>query len=440
MNDYLSLYKVKELITSHMSGPSPTCDERQVADEEEWGLLKTTAVVWDGWNPKAHKVPPRQYWNNPRLEVHPGNVLITKAGPRERVGVVVYVDETPPKLMVSGKMIGLRPNHSLVNYRVLAAALSTDKVQRFLDSRTTGMADSQLNFTNELLLETEVELPSYEIQPQIGELIRLIDVQINKTESLIAKYQQIKAGLMHDLFTRGVTADGKLRPPREQAPVLYKETPIGWIPKEWEYSKLKTYVKSAEYGTSSCMTGLSSGIAILRMNNIQNGKFDVSDVKYSNDFDVYRLKLRFGDILFNRTNSMEHVGKTAIWRNQLDMCAFASYLVRINLNCERLIPDFFVYWMNQESSQNAIRRFATPAVQQVNINPTNLQKIDISLAKDLKEQQEIVNILRSHEIYQEIEVEKLEKLRHQKLGLMHDLLTGKVRIMPDSKALEMAGG
>ena len=58
--------------------------------------------------------------------------------------------------------------------------------------------------------------------------------KIEQTETLIAKYQQIKAGLMHDLFTRGVTPDGKLRPTRAEAPQLYQESPLGWIPKEWE--------------------------------------------------------------------------------------------------------------------------------------------------------------------------------------------------------------
>jgi len=75
-------------------------------------------------------------------------------------------------------------------------------------------------------------------QRKIVAILSSIDVAIEKTEALIAKYQQVKAGLMHDLFTRGITADGKLRLPREQAPELYQETPIGWIPKEWQYELL----------------------------------------------------------------------------------------------------------------------------------------------------------------------------------------------------------
>ena len=61
---------VRDLIVHHASGPSPTCDERNIASSEEWGLLKTTAVTWSGWDATAHKVPPRQFWGNSRLEVH----------------------------------------------------------------------------------------------------------------------------------------------------------------------------------------------------------------------------------------------------------------------------------------------------------------------------------------------------------------------------------
>ena len=61
-----------------------------------------------------------------------------------------------------------------------------------------------------------------------------MDDLIERTEALIAKYRAIKQGLMHDLLTRGVDASGRLRPPREEAPGLYRESAVGWVPREWE--------------------------------------------------------------------------------------------------------------------------------------------------------------------------------------------------------------
>lgn len=268
-------------------------------------------------------------------------------------------------------------------------------------------------------------------QYKIAKILQTIDRTITHTEALIEKYQQIKAGLMHDLFTRGIGADGKLRPPRDKAPELYRESSIGWIPKEWNYAQLKHYVRSAQYGISTSLGDAQTGIPVLRMNNIKSNIFDVCDLKYTNDSEAYKIKLKKGDVLYNRTNSMEHVGKIAIWRNELPECSFASYLVRINLHENIILPDFFSHWMSQISSQNALRRYATPAVQQVNINPTNLQKIWISCPHSIEEQRQISERIDMVDLKLKAEKTALDKLRSKKSGLMHDLLTGTVRVNID---------
>ena len=80
--------QVKNVIIKLFCGHSPTCEERRIANNDEWGILKTTAITWNGWNENAHKVPPPKYWGNEKIEVKKGDVLVTKAGPRHRVGVV----------------------------------------------------------------------------------------------------------------------------------------------------------------------------------------------------------------------------------------------------------------------------------------------------------------------------------------------------------------
>ena len=271
-------------------------------------------------------------------------------------------------------------------------------------------------------------------QKKIARILQAIDRAIEKTEALIDKYQKIKAGLMQDLFTRGVDSDGRMRPPREQAPKLYQKTQIGWVPREWALSPIGSYVLSAEYGISTSLESESVGIPVLRMNNIKANSFDVSDLKYSSDKEAYRLSLRPRDVLYNRTNSFEHVGKTAIWKGELTSCSFASYLVRINLDLDRILPEFFAHWMSQESSQNALRRFATPGVQQVNINPTNLQRVEIGVP-GIVEQASIVTRLDAIDNEIEVEHQYLGKLAKQKSGLIHDLLTGKVavQVKPDAE-------
>ena len=184
--------KVRDLITKKFTGPSPTCEERPIATDDEWGLLKTTAVTWDGWREAAHKVPPRSYWGNESIEVRAGDVLMTKAGPRHRVGVVVHVRSTRPHIMVSGKIVGLRPKVSVVLPQILAGLLSTKAVQEYLNTRTTGMAESQTNFADEALLSTELALPTMPEQRRIAEMLDMLDVQVRLTRKVIAKTEQVR--------------------------------------------------------------------------------------------------------------------------------------------------------------------------------------------------------------------------------------------------------
>lgn len=84
-------------------------------------------------------------------------------------------------------------------------------------------------------------------QKKIATILSTIDTAIEKTQELIDKYQQIKTGLMHDLFTRGIGENGKLRPPRNEAPDLYKESELGWIPKEWEVNSIDYFCDVFNY-------------------------------------------------------------------------------------------------------------------------------------------------------------------------------------------------
>lgn len=266
-----------------------------------------------------------------------------------------------------------------------------------------------------------------EEQRCIAEILSTVDDAIEQTEALIEKTQAIKAGLMHDLFTRGVLPNGQLRPLREQAPELYKPSPLGWIPGDWEAVDLGRVVERAVYGISVALDD-RRGTPVLRMNNLRDGGADVADLKYSSSVLARGLLLRAGDVLFNRTNSMEHVGRTGIWRGQLPEASFASYLVRLEPITARLSNEFLNAWLNWPRTQIRIRRFATPGVHQVNINPTNLCRTQIALPRRVEEQSLIVSVLdRSARALRE-NYGELEKLRDLKQGLMHDLLTGDVPV------------
>ncbi len=162
------------------------------------------------------------------IHVKDGDLLITKDG---TIGKVVLVRDCPEQAVLNSGIFLLRCKDGSYDHKFCYYVLTSEIFEEFLRKNLNG---STINHLYQNVFERfEVPIPDQLVQERIGDMLEVIDQAIEKTEALIEKYQQIKAGLMHDLFTRGIGPDGKLRPPREQAPELYQETPIGWIPKEW---------------------------------------------------------------------------------------------------------------------------------------------------------------------------------------------------------------
>ena len=116
---------------------------------------------------------------------------------------------------------------------------------------------------------------------------------------------------MHDLFTRGIGVDGKLRPPRDQAPELYKESAIGWIPREWEASRLKDilkdsggYLQTGPFGSQLHAHEYTfEGVPFVMPQNINNGKIDevgTARIMETRARSLHRHRLKIGDIIIAR--------------------------------------------------------------------------------------------------------------------------------------------
>jgi type I restriction enzyme S subunit len=200
---------------------------------------------------------------------------------------------------------------------------------------------------------------------------------------------------------------------------------VGEIPEYWEVASIGDIVEMAQYGISESLSQ-SGEYPIFRMNNMENGYMVGEPMKYidldDEEFEKYRVEKC--DILFNRTNSHELVGKTGIFELDGDY-VFASYLVRLRTN-DRADPYYLNYYMNSEQGQNRLQAFATKGVSQSNINATSVQRVKLPLPPR-DEQQEIADITKSIDT----EIEENETYREQliqlKTALMQDLLTGEVR-------------
>jgi type I restriction enzyme S subunit len=262
-------------------------------------------------------------------------------------------------------------------------------------------------------------------QTKIAEILSTVDRAIEQTEALIAKQQRIKSGLMQNLLTRGIDEHGNRRSEQTHQ---FKDSPLGRIPEEWEVERLDDLLVEKQYGISTSLSEEPIGIPVLRMNNLVNGEVDFTDLKYSERKDAQNLTLDDGDVLFNRTNSIDYVGRTGIYRHADRTVSFASYLVRLVSDSVKLHPEYLNLWLNDCANQIRVKQFATIGVQQANVNPTNLGTLSIALPRAIIEQKQIIEAISTVTNNIRAINQNLNKLRSLKTALMQDLLTGQKRV------------
>lgn len=187
------------LIDVMESGWSPQC-ESYPAVAGEWGVLKTTSVKWEGFNFRENKKLPE--FLEPRLtaQVEHKDILITRAGPAERVGVVAYVDKVPKKIMLSDKIIRLKTKDSC-NPKFLSLWLSCDTTKHYVASRISGLAQSQTNISQDILKRCPCVVPPIYEQEVIALTLSSIEKRHNQLTLKLAQLKSAKKALMQDLLT-----------------------------------------------------------------------------------------------------------------------------------------------------------------------------------------------------------------------------------------------
>lgn len=270
-------------------------------------------------------------------------------------------------------------------------------------------------------------------QRRIAEILSTLDEAIAQTEALIAKHQQIKVGLMHDLFIRGVTPDGHLRPTREQAPDLYKESPLGWIPKEWEAVRLDSLILGIDAGWSpDCdeRTPAPGVWGVLKVSAVTSGVFLAHESKTLPQYLSARPELEVyqGDVITARANGVaELVGVTVEIGECPEGLMLSDKLLRLRPNTSHTIGSYIAATMKSSTTRNQLAAVMSGSSGQRNISQAQIRGLLVP-QPSLVEQGKISACLASLERHQENEVALLSKLCQQKHGLMHDLLTGRVRV------------
>ena len=192
--------------------------------------------------------------------------------------------------------------------------------------------------------------------------------------------------------------------------------------------RISEYVADSQYGVSEAMEGTGAH-AVLRMNSITtSGWLNLSDLKYANlsKKDVDATELKSGDLLFNRTNSKELVGKCAIWRDAKVPFSFASYLIRLRLK-EGMLPEYLWATLNSAYGKYRLMNSAKQAVSMANVSPTDLGRITVPLPPpDLQE--EFARLVKDIEILRDEMLGRLDAFSELQSLVMQQALLGDLTV------------
>ncbi len=252
----------------------------------------------------------------------------------------------------TSEMIPLYPNTDIITREYLTYFLRSPHFVSYINEKTSGAKMPRVNIPD--LMAVEVECPSIKKQKKITDIFDKIISVKNFQQQELQKLDDLVKARFVEMFGDPI-----------QNPKGWNIVTIGDIISEVRYGTSKPAVEGGKY-------------PYLRMNNMSvDGRLDLRDLKYIDipDEEIEKCVVRKGDVLFNRTNSIELVGKTAAFDLSEEMI-IAGYIIRIRLK-ERLLPEVLVQYMNHMALKDILRTMAKGAVNQANINAQELQTIKV---------------------------------------------------------------
>ena len=255
----------------------------------------------------------------------------------------------------STELIPLRPK-SDTSREFAAYALRRPDVVRAVMARNKGARMPRADI--EFLLTLPIVIPPLAAQRRIVDILARVEGIIRLQRQAAGKAREIIPAFFLNMFGDPVTN-----------------------PKGWPVTTIGDVIEKADYGTSKKASSNGSGIAIIRMGNVTyGGDLDLLDTKHVELSEEERQKYSLGDedILFNRTNSKELVGKTGLWDGRFEAVA-ASYFIRVRANRSAVLPFYLWAFLNTAYMKHRLFAVARGAIGQSNINAKELRAFSIPI-------------------------------------------------------------
>ena len=334
---------------------------------------------------KIHKIATYPFAEAPsraRRRVRDGDVIISCV--RTYLQAIAPIQDPPDNLIVSTGFAVVRPCAGVLDAAFGRYMLREPSFLAEVEMRSVGVSYPAVNASD--LGDIPIHLPPKPHQRAIADYL---DRETARLDALVAAKERV-LGLLAEkrraLITRAITRGLDTHAPLRDPGIPW----LGKIPAHWTRSHLKRLLASMNYGISVSVE-TSGNVAVLRMGDIQDGEIDYSRVGFVGKVDD-TLLLQPGDLVFNRTNSLEQIGKVALFRGKSDYpVSFASYLVRFRCG-PSVLPEFLNWFLNSAYPLAWGRAQALPAIGQANLNPNRYGYLPISLPS-IREQEEIVRYI-----------------------------------------------
>lgn len=336
-------------------------------------------------------------------------------GRKGTVGAVRWSDE-PFWPIDTTYYVRARPG---VNLRWLYWTLRSLAISR-LDS-STGVPGLNRNDAYGIFLRC----PPEPEQRRIAEILDTIDEAIRRTERVIAKLQQMKQGLLRDLLTRGVDDHGTLRDP-ERHPEHFKDSSLGRVPLTWDVTSLNDACDAVVDCPHSTPEYLEHGVLVARTTQVRDGRYDVEGSSRVTEAEyrkrISRLEPMPGDVILTREAP---VGEAFTIPVGMRIC-LGQRVMLLRPSPRRALGEYLVAQIYSGVVRHRIGQL-TGGTTNPHLNVGEIKSFQIPLPQ-VDEQARMVSRLDALDGRLQLETTEATKLRLLKLGMMNDLLSGRVRV------------
>lgn len=315
------------------------------------------------------------------------------------------------------------PSESNLSKNFLYYLLQGSPFQHFVKS--LGGRSAQAGFNKGELSRFLIGLPPFAEQQAIAHVLRTVQRAKEATEKVIAAARQLKQSLMRHLFTYGPV-------PVEQADkVPQRETDYGAVPEKWKTMPLNecAVVQTGVAKGRKLNSAEAISVPYLRVANVQDGYLDLSEIKTIEirRSELSRFSLEAGDVVLTEGGDFDKLGRGFIWNGEVPGCVHQNHIFAVRAKRDMLMSDFLAYLTQSDYGKGYFLSVAHKTTNLACINTTKLKALP-TLLPSMEEQQEIIKAIRGVDGKIAVEVSKRNALDALFRTLLHDLMTGKVRV------------